>query len=193
MRILAGKYKGKSLKTFSNSNIRPTSGLVKESFFNICGADIEGAAFLDLFSGMGSVGFEALSRGAAYVVFVDISPKAVHLIHANSALLGEELPIMIFRQDARLAIQRLMKQKRSFDLIYIDPPYDFRNDYVETLLQNIVLGKILNSQGTIFLENASNQEILCESLILRRRRKLGKTYLSEYLLKSDSQESVSIE
>ncbi|SPN73725.1 Ribosomal RNA small subunit methyltransferase D,16S rRNA m(2)G966-methyltransferase,16S RNA G1207 methylase RsmC,RNA methyltransferase, RsmD family,Conserved hypothetical protein 95 [Chlamydia serpentis] len=187
MRILAGKYKGKSLKTFSNPDIRPTSGLVKESFFNICSSDIKGASFLDLFAGMGSVGFEALSRGAIHVIFVDISFKAVRLIHTNAALIGPELPIMILKQDASSAIQRLAKQHKSFDLIYIDPPYDFPSDYVQTLLEDIVFGKLLNFHGIIVLENASNEVILCENLILRRRRKLGKTYLSEYILKKNFQ------
>ncbi|ACZ32488.1 putative methyltransferase [Chlamydia pneumoniae LPCoLN] len=185
MRILAGKYKGKSLKTFSNPHIRPTSGLVKEAFFSICREDIEGAAFLDLFAGMGAIGFEALSRGAACVVFVDISIKAIQLIHTNSALLGEQLPVVIFRQDAQSAIQRLIKQKRSFDLIYIDPPYELCNRYVQTLLQKIVSGNILNPEGTLFLENASDEEIACEGLTLRRRRKLGKTYLAEYIVEKD--------
>ena len=97
MRILAGKYKGRSLKTFSERSIRPTCGLVKESLFNICAVYLEGADFLDLFAGVGSIGFEALSRGASRVVFVDNSLQAVRLIHANSRLLEAEDAVMVMK------------------------------------------------------------------------------------------------
>ncbi|EPP32876.1 putative 95 family protein, partial [Chlamydia psittaci 84-8471/1] len=101
MKILAGKYKGKSLKTFSNPSVRPTCGVVKEAVFNICSAYVEDAIFLDLFAGVGSVGFEALSRGASSVTFVDSSAQSVRLIRANSQLLNPNLPITIIKQEAR--------------------------------------------------------------------------------------------
>ncbi|ANH78404.1 16S rRNA (guanine(966)-N(2))-methyltransferase RsmD [Candidatus Chlamydia sanziniae] len=180
MRILTGKYKGKSLKTFSNHSIRPTSGLVKEAFFNICASHIKGAVFLDLFAGIGGIGFEALSRGAAHVVFVDNSPRAVRLLHANSQLLDTELPITILKQDVKIAMRKLVKMERSFDLIYIDPPYELENAYVSSLLEEITKYHILNTTGMLVLENASHEEILIPGLVLRRKRKLGGTSLSEY-------------
>ncbi|MEF9496673.1 16S rRNA (guanine(966)-N(2))-methyltransferase RsmD [Chlamydia sp. 04-14] len=186
MKILAGKYKGKSLKTFSNPSVRPTCGVVKEAVFNICAAYIEDAVFLDLFSGVGSVGFEALSRGASSVTFVDSSAQSVRLIRANSQLLNPELPVTIMKQEARSAIRRLTKKDMSFDLIYIDPPYNLENSYLGVVLRDIVLGKVLDKQGLLFLENASAEPILVEGLILKHRRKLGGTFLSEYILENSS-------
>ncbi|SYX08626.1 Ribosomal RNA small subunit methyltransferase D,16S rRNA m(2)G966-methyltransferase,16S RNA G1207 methylase RsmC,RNA methyltransferase, RsmD family,Conserved hypothetical protein 95 [Chlamydia poikilotherma] len=186
MKILAGKYKGKSLKTFSNPSVRPTCGVVKEAVFNICAAYIEDAAFLDLFSGVGSVGFEALSRGASSVTFVDSSAQSVRLIRANSQLLNPELPVIIMKQEARSAIQRLAKKDKSFDLIYIDPPYSLENSYLGAVLRDIVLGKVLDKQGLLFLENASTEPVLVEGLVLKHKRKLGGTFLSEYILENTS-------
>ncbi|BAE81643.1 tRNA/rRNA methyltransferase [Chlamydia felis Fe/C-56] len=182
MKILAGKYKGKSLKTFSNSSIRPTCGVVKEAVFNICSAYVENALFLDLFSGVGSIGFEALSRGASSVTFVDSSAQAVRLIRANSQLINPDLPITIMKHEVRSAIQRLAKKDMSFDLIYLDPPYDLEDRYLAAVLRDIVVGKLLDKHGLLFLENASAEPILVDGLILKRRRKLGGTFLSEYVL-----------
>ncbi|ADZ19005.1 MULTISPECIES: 16S rRNA (guanine(966)-N(2))-methyltransferase RsmD [Chlamydia] len=186
MKILAGKYKGKSLKTFSNPSVRPTCGVVKEAVFNICSAYVEDAIFLDLFAGVGSVGFEALSRGASSVTFVDSSAQSVRLIRANSQLLNPNLPITIIKQEARSAIQRLAKKHMSFDLIYIDPPYNLEDSYIAAVLRDIVVGGILDKHGYVFLENASVEPILVEGLTLKRSRKLGGTYLSEYFLEDSS-------
>lgn len=181
MRILAGKYKGRSLKTFSERSIRPTCGLVKESLFNICAVYLEGADFLDLFAGVGSIGFEALSRGASRVVFVDNSLQAVRLIHANSQLLGVEDAVMVMKHEAYVAVQRLAKKHLSFDLIYIDPPYDLDSSYIEGLLRSIATHALLRQGGLLFLENSSREEIAVEGLSLRKRRKFGNTFLSEYV------------
>ncbi|WP_348663679.1 16S rRNA (guanine(966)-N(2))-methyltransferase RsmD [Chlamydia vaughanii] len=186
MRILAGKYKGKSLKTFSNSSVRPTCGVVKEAVFNICAAYIEDAVFLDLFAGVGSIGFEALSRGASSVTFVDSSSQSVRLIRANCQLLDPHLPVTIMKQEARSAVQKLSKKEMIFDLIYIDPPYNLEDSYLKTVLESIVVGNLLDPQGLLFLENASAQPILVDGLTMKHRRKLGGTFLSEYFFENSS-------
>ncbi|WP_236558929.1 16S rRNA (guanine(966)-N(2))-methyltransferase RsmD [Chlamydia sp. 17-3921] len=182
MKILAGKYKGQSLKSFSDRSIRPTCGLVKEALFNICISYLEGAAFLDLFAGIGGVGFEALSRGASSVVFVDTSVQAIRLIRANSKLLEAESLVSVVKHDAKNAIQKLAKKQLTFDLIYIDPPYDLEDLYIENLLKEIVKENLLLSDGLLFLESASKDDILIEGLVLRNKRKLGDTFLSEYIV-----------
>ncbi|AHK63784.1 Ribosomal RNA small subunit methyltransferase D [Chlamydia avium] len=181
MKILSGKYKGKSLKSISTSSIRPTCGLVKEAVFNICAACIENAKFLDLFAGAGAIGLEALSRGASSVTFVDVSSYAVQLIRANCQLVDPKLPITIVKQEACAAIQKLLKKGEVFDIIYIDPPYDISNKYLMNILRAILEGHLLAKKGLIFLENASTSPILIDGLILNRRRKLGGTFLSEYV------------
>ncbi|EPP34625.1 RNA methyltransferase, RsmD family [Chlamydia ibidis] len=181
MKILAGKYKGKSFKTFTNHAVRPTCGIVKEAVFNICASYLDNSSFLDLFAGIGSMGLEALSRGAASVTFVDNSPQAVRLIRANCDLLSTDLPVFIIKQDVRSAVQRLAKKGFSFDLIYVDPPYNLDNNYISSILSDIVSGKLLDDQGMLFLENASVDPIEVAGLYLKNRRKLGGTFLSEYL------------
>lgn len=180
MKILSGKYKGKSLKTISTASIRPTCGLVKEAVFNICAAYIEDARFLDLFAGVGAVGLEALSRGASSVTFVDVSPQSIRLIRENCQSIDSELPITIMKHEASAAIQKLAKKGEVFDLIYIDPPYDLSRKYVASILYAILEGGLLSHTGIVFLENASTQPILVDGWILKRRRKLGGTFLSEY-------------
>ncbi len=189
MKILSGKYKGKTLKTFSNPKVRPTCGVVKEAVFNICSSSVEGARFLDLFAGVGSVGFEALSRGADSVTFVDLAPESVRLIWANSRLLGEHLPIHVLRQDVRSALQRLKKKAEQFDLIYLDPPYNLENEFLATVLQDIVAGQLLAENGLIFLENASPDSIVVAGLEERKRRKIGGTFLTEYVCSKEDIEA----
>ena len=189
MKILSGKYKGKSLKTISTSSIRPTCGLVKEAVFNICAPYIEKAKFLDLFAGVGAVGLEALSRGASSVTFVDASPYAIRLIRENCQCVDPELPVTIMKQEVSTAIQKLTKNGEVFDLVYIDPPYDLSNQYIASILRAIFEGHLLAEDGWLFLENASTQPILIYGLTLKRRRKLGGTFLSEYFLNNPTESS----
>lgn len=186
MRILAGKYKGKALKSFSNPSIRPTCGMVKEAVFNVCTASVEGARFLDVFAGVGSMGFEALSRGAASATFVDLSMDAIRFIRANSLLIDKSLPITIIRADARMAIQQLIKKQRYFDLIYLDPPYALDRYYLTCLLEDMVHGSLLAKEGQLFLENASAEPIKITGLIIKKQRKFGDTWVTEYLLEESS-------
>lgn len=181
MKILAGKYKGKSLKIFSNPSVRPTCGMVKEAVFNICGSWIEGATFLDLFAGIGSVGFEALSRGASSVVFIDVLPRAIQLIRSNAGLLGSHLPVSIIKSDVHKALMKMGKSyQEAFDIIYIDPPYQLEEAYVLRVLEAIVQGNLLAPQGVIFLENSSSKDLVVAGLEIKKQRKFGDTFLTEY-------------
>ncbi|MBQ8498613.1 16S rRNA (guanine(966)-N(2))-methyltransferase RsmD [Chlamydia sp.] len=192
MKILSGKFKGKSLKTFSNPHVRPTCGIVKEAVFNICAGYIAGARFLDLFAGSGSMGFEAISRGAGSATFVDSSIEAVRLIRANLALLDANLPVHILKQDVCSALVRLGKQKCSFDIIYIDPPYALEDVFLQEVLALIVQKQLLELDGILFLENASSQDIIVKGLELRKRRKSGGTFLSEYCLRKETESEMSL-
>lgn len=182
MKILAGKYKGKALKTFSIATVRPTCGIVKEAVFNICGSWIQDAMFLDLFAGIGSMGLEALSRGASSVVFVDSSPRSIHLIRSNAELLAPHLPIHIIRSDVHKALLKMQRNQKTFDIIYMDPPYQLDQAYVIKALEAIVQGKLLAEQGRIFLENSSSEHLLTVGLKIHKQRKFGDTFLTEYQL-----------
>jgi 16S rRNA (guanine966-N2)-methyltransferase len=123
VRIVAGEYRGRQLKSPTWEGLRPTSDRLRETLFNILGPSVRGARVLDGYAGTGAIGIEALSRGAAAVTFVEQDPRAVALIAANLALLGgggAAKPVII-RAGWADAITRLGGQV--FDLIILDPPY----------------------------------------------------------------------
>jgi 16S rRNA (guanine(966)-N(2))-methyltransferase RsmD len=122
MRIIAGRYKGRRLRTPAWEGLRPTSDRLRETLFNILGGDVAGASVLDGYAGTGAVGIEALSRGAARVVFVEHDPRAAALIAENLRHCGIAEGCAIMRAD----LGRLSPPGGSgtFDLILLDPPYD---------------------------------------------------------------------
>jgi 16S rRNA (guanine966-N2)-methyltransferase len=125
MRIISGAYKGRSLKTTTGPGFRPAMGKVREALFSMLearGVDWPTARVLDLFAGSGSLGFEALSRGAAYAAFVESAPYAVKVIQSNAALLGVEGPrFAIWREEVRAVLTK--RPERPFSVVFIDPPY----------------------------------------------------------------------
>jgi 16S rRNA (guanine966-N2)-methyltransferase len=123
MRIVAGEFRGRALKSPTWEGLRPTSDRLRETLFNILGPSIRGARVLDGFAGTGAIGIEALSRGAAQVTFVERDPRAVALIDANLAALlagGRPKPVII-RAGFAGAVPRL--DGEVFDVIILDPPY----------------------------------------------------------------------
>jgi 16S rRNA (guanine966-N2)-methyltransferase len=119
MRIVAGAFRGRTLKSPTWEGLRPTSDRLRETLFNILGPSVRGARVLDGYAGTGAIGIEALSRGASDVTFVEKDPRAVKLIDANLAALGATGVIM--RAGMAEAVARLSGQV--FDLIILDPPY----------------------------------------------------------------------
>lgn len=177
MRIISGKYKGHALVSFSASHIRPTTDRVKESLFNIWQSDIEGARVLDLFSGTGSLGIEALSRGAKSVHFVDAHPKSIQILRQNI----EKLKI---NEDHKIqtgdVFQFLKKYKEEpFDLIFIDPPFT-------EAIADQVMGAVSRSSSF-----HSTTKIAIES---GRREKIGEDYktLARYDVRQFGDKSLSL-
>ena len=154
MRVISGMARGRKLKELSGFDIRPTSDMVKESIFNIIQFDVEGRRVLDLFAGTGQLGIEALSRGARSVVFVDSSPDAVKMIKDNIDLCGFSEASTIYRRDALVYLEYC----ESFDLIFIDPPYDTK--LVDKTLGKIIEFDKLNTNGIIMCELRADSPIL---------------------------------
>jgi 16S rRNA (guanine(966)-N(2))-methyltransferase RsmD len=124
VRIIAGEFKGRRLKTPSGTKLRPTSDKLRETLFNILAPRVAGARVLDVFAGTGAVGLESLSRGAAQVAFIEKDRAAVALIAENAALCGARDRCAIIRDTAERALQKPIAGD-PFDLIILDPPYDF--------------------------------------------------------------------
>lgn len=130
LRVIAGKARGMKLKPVPGDSTRPIMDRVKEALFSIIGADIRDASFLDLFAGTGSVGIEALSRGAAFARFVDLNRRAVKIAQANLAITRLESQAEVLRRDA---FQLLAKPPdRHFDFIFVAPP-QYRGLWLKTL------------------------------------------------------------
>ena len=123
MRIIAGDFKGRRLKTPRWDGLRPTSDKLRETMFNVIAARVAGARVLDVFAGTGAVGLESLSRGAARAVFIEADRRAVALIQANAALCGVSERCAIIRGAAEQVLQNAIDGD-PFDLVMLDPPYD---------------------------------------------------------------------
>lgn len=180
MKILGGRYKGRQLKDFTDKGIRPTCGLVKESLFNICQCGIEGARFLDLFAGTGSVGFEALSRGAAHTTFVDGATRAVRLIRENAQKLQVESEVMVIHMDVWKAVRFLSGRKQQFDCVYVDPPYKLKEADVIRCLSLLHELQLIADGGSVFLEYVAKDPLIIGHVDVVGHRKLGGSYLTQY-------------
>lgn len=123
MRVIAGSAKGKKLLAPSGLDTRPITDRIKEALFNVLSWDIENALFLDLFAGSGSVGIEALSRGADQVSFVDKGNAAVRIIKENLENCGFKNKAEVLCLDVFKSLQYFQRQEHKFDIIYVDPPF----------------------------------------------------------------------
>ena len=181
MRISAGKFKGRLLKSPSGKKIRPTSAKVKEAFFNIIGGCFENINFLDLFSGTGSIGLEALSRGAECAFFVENNRFSLEALRKNIEFTGIQARAQILPLDVRRALQLLSKKKESFEIIYIDPPYDYQE--VTKILNYLHREGLVKEGGIIGVERSSQKgragEIGLEKVPfhLWKKRAYGNTLL----------------
>lgn len=126
MRVISGKYKGRRLKGPEGSELRPTGDRLKESLFNILRPNIAGAILLDAFGGTGSIGIEALSRGACEAVFIENSAAACRLIRKNLELCGIQAGYRIMRQDIFASMRALARQEFKTNIAFFDPPYDWK-------------------------------------------------------------------
>jgi 16S rRNA (guanine(966)-N(2))-methyltransferase RsmD len=174
MIVLSGKYKNRTLKTPKSDKTRPTSSKVRESVFNILQNVVEGARVLDLYAGSGSMGIEALSRGAQSATFVENDRKALACIRENLQAVDEE--VRVFPLDATVAVKRLVKEEALFDLIYVDPPYHI--DIIPLLKQ---LPPLLAEGGMLLLEQSSRTPLATEAFTLADQRKFGDTTLFLYI------------
>ena len=181
MRIIAGKYRGRKLKSPPSAQTRPTSDRLRETLFNVLAPRIEGARFLDLCAGTGAVGIEAISRGAAHVTFVDQSRKMCSLIEANTGVLGIDADeFEIVNAEASDYLRRHAKKEREpFDLIFFDPPY--AADY-QGVLSFIAEHRpqLLSDEGITVVEHHKKKDLPDEDGELRRYRVLkhGDSVLS---------------
>jgi 16S rRNA (guanine966-N2)-methyltransferase len=137
MRVIAGIYRGRPLRSLRGMDIRPTSDRLRETLFDVLTAGnpeaLAGTVWLDLFAGTGAVGIEALSRGARQVYFVETSAAAAKLIEQNLHSLGITEGYRILREDLSGVLWRLQREHVAADAVFLDPPYRMREAYEEAL------------------------------------------------------------
>ncbi len=177
MRIIAGTAKGLTLLGPKSDAIRPALDKVKGAIFNIL-YDVSGKTVLDLFAGTGSVGIEALSRGAASATFVDGSPEALKIVRENLKRAQFEDRAQVLK--VRLPFNQWNRLPAQFDLIFNDPPYDRR--LVNPTLRAIAREKILAPGGIVIVEHSPRESIEEDlevvGLVLTDQRKYGQTLIS---------------
>ena len=183
MRIIAGKYRGRKLKSPPSLKTRPTSDRLRETLFNILAPRIEGMRFLDLCAGSGAVGIEALSRGAAHVTFVDRSRKMYALIETNVKILGvdDDAVEVVSKEASDYLRKHLRNESELFDVIFFDPPYEADYDEVLNHLGE-AWARLLTNEGVVIVEHSRKKDPNDEFGALKRYRlvRQGDSCLSFY-------------
>lgn len=180
IRVISGSARGRKLKLVPGDHTRPVMDRVKESLFNIIGQGVRDSRWLDLFAGTGSVGIEALSRGASYCLFLDISRDAVRTIYDNLRLTKLDERAEVRRADA-FAVLSAPRGVEPFDIIYIAPP-QYREIWKQALLRIDQQPGWLNPDGIAVaqIDPKEYQEITLNHLRLNDQRRYGNTLLCFY-------------
>ena len=173
MRIISGKFKGRKLFQPKDETVRPTTDRIKESLFNILGQRMDNLSVLDLFSGSGALGIEALSRGAKSAVFCDKSRQNLALTKRNLEILG--INCKLINDDYKNALKSLNGEK--FDLIFCDPPY--KENFLSEILKRVCENELLTENGIIVYESFCDNLINVEKpYIIKDSRMYGKIKLT---------------
>ncbi|HEV8341512.1 MAG TPA: 16S rRNA (guanine(966)-N(2))-methyltransferase RsmD [Candidatus Binatia bacterium] len=182
MRVIGGKVKGHRFKVPKGRAVRPTAARVKEALFNILPHDLSGLKILDLFAGSGNLSVEALSRGAAEAVLVDRSPKLARTIRENLRTLGFADRTQVWTASALQAIRRLAHRRYTFDLVFVDPPYE--KGWTGKIVAALGREGLLRQSGMVIAEHSIREEVQESygSLVLQDRRRYGSTVLSFFRL-----------
>ena len=184
MKILSGTLRGRNF--YMPGHIRPTQNLTRKAVFDIIGHDLSDIEFLELFAGSGAVGLEAVSLGAKKVSMIEKNVRCANVISENLQLLklrkeGEiSEKVEFIHADAFAAIKQFFKQKRKFDVLFLDPPYNM--GLAKKTLKTLVAYDILHPACIIIIEY-SKREILPQTIgrfSLMKQKKYGKSYLAIY-------------
>lgn len=155
MRIVSGKLRGTKLETLSGENTRPTLDRVRESLFNIIQMEIRDCIFLDLFSGSGACGLEAISRGAKKAIMCDNSKDAIKIIQKNVVKTRTENQSEIYQMSFEALLRN--KIKETLDIVYIDPPY--KTDYAYQSVKILIEKELLKEDSIVIIETDEKEKI----------------------------------
>ena len=176
MRIISGQFKGKKILEPNDKNTRPLKDLTKESIFNVISHSnkllfsLENSNILDLFSGVGSFGLEALSRNAEFVTFIENYSNVIKILKKNIKDLGFNQKCKVIEKDVKIIDFTIFKQK--YDLIFLDPPFSEKK--INPLILKILDSKILKSTGIVIIHrNSKNYNIFPDQLNILEKKTYG--------------------
>lgn len=188
MRVIAGKFRSRNLQSLPGIETRPTYDRLKETLFNVLAAagQIEGKVFVDLFAGTGSIGIEALSRGASHAYFAESARKPAQVIRANLQALGITAEADVYERSAAEVVRQLAQDGVLADVIFLDPPYKLQGAYSQVIRIVSECG-VLSAGAVLVAEHEKRFDPGDGEGYLRRYRNLvqGDSALSFYRMTSE--------
>lgn len=180
LRVIAGNYKGRKLKSLEGQNTRPTSDKIKGAVFNSIGPYFDEEVVLDLFSGSGNLAIEAVSRGAKKAFCVEQHPAAIKVIKANVEMTKEHEKFQVYKMKAEKALKYFAEEHQSFDLIFLDPPY--AQQKIVEQIQEMLTNELIRPWGQIICETDRLTQLPNDivGLTLKKRRIYGNTEIVIY-------------
>lgn len=184
LKVIGGKYRGMKLEMTHSSTTRPTKAILKESLFNVLQNDIAGMIFIEGFGGSGSVGIEALSRGAKEAIFIERDKQAVEILRKNLARLeGESSKVL--HADSFEVLPLVIEGVRSEGILYLDPPFCIREDMQDIYLRCFALVEAIKNSclKLVIFEHLSEYEMpkTLGNFCIIKAKKFGKSTLSYYV------------
>jgi 16S rRNA (guanine966-N2)-methyltransferase len=185
MRVIAGKYRSRQLRSLPGLDLRPTADRLRETLFDVLTAGnpaaLDGTVWLDLYAGTGAVGIEALSRGASMVYFAESAARTAELIKQNLTSLGIGTGFQILKQDSIRALRALESSGTVADFVFLDPPYDMEDAYFK-VLSALAQSSLLKPETIVIAEHPKKFDPGGNFASLHRYRELaqGDAALSFY-------------
>lgn len=180
LRVIAGSAKGRKLLTPEGMNTRPTTDRLREALFGMIQFDVPETEFLDLFAGSGAIGIEALSRGAARLDCVEQSPQAVSCIRTNLKTVQMEDRATVWKTSVEKALEVLSAGGRTFDIIFMDPPYD--KGWEDKIVALIFKYRLLKPEGMLIVESSSKTSVNAQGFTLFKEKTYKTTRFSFFRL-----------
>ncbi len=181
MRITAGELKNRKIKSREGRETRPTLERIKEAIFSIIGDKVDGAVFLDLYSGTGNVAIEALSRGAERAVMIEQDKEALRIIIENVNSLNLDDRCRAYKNDALRGLEILGRKKEKFDIIFLDPPY--KENISSETIKKICESRVLKEEGIIISEHSVYEKLpdKIDDFVKYDERNYNKKIVSFYM------------
>jgi len=178
MKIISGKYRGRNLLGFDIDGTRPTMDRVKESIFGMIQSYVNDSVVLDLFSGTGNLGIEAISNGAKMVYFNDFNKHCINVINENIECFNIKNNAIVTNLDYKEALKYYQKNNLKFNIIFLDPPY--KEHIINEILEFVLKNNLLINNGLIVCEVNQKEEYISNDLILLKEKKYGDKMILIY-------------